>query len=200
MDARALCFVRSWMPYCWTTNTFIGRWWQVKKEWPPFHHYKAVLDYDLWPWEYGWNASAVLWCGHWTWDGCILYSWPLTLQCYLRLKDRYPSLSTSYPSFITSRKREREESYEMAQANPWKDASIAHTPAAWKLNRSIPLRAWWKPAFSGRFLMSNDGAGKAKAKPLQSGSFSSSNWRVKPIMYNLFLFLPQIFLHSAKDL
>ena len=132
----------------WPPSFFFLAW-----EWPPFHRYKskAVLDYDLWFVTLdAWNASAVLWCGHWTW-GDILYSWPLTLHCYLRLKEGISiSIYTSYPSFIRSRKRRARRKlksrvmYEMAQANPWKeamneyDASIADTSSLWK---PIPLPA-----------------------------------------------------------
>ena len=84
-----ICFVRSWM-YCWTMNTFIGRWWQIKRNGDHIFtvtkaKQSSIMICDLWPWMYG-MLSAVLWCGHWTLD-VILYSWPLTLHCYLRLKE-----------------------------------------------------------------------------------------------------------------
>jgi hypothetical protein len=80
------------------------------------------------------------------------------------------------------------------------------TPAAWKI-KPIPLCAWRKPAFSGRFPLSNDGAGKAKAKPSQARfppqidalSQSCITFFFAPRFFSTLLKICNFFLKHDKD-
>jgi len=59
---------------------------------------------------YGWNASAVLWCGHWTcWDA-ILYSWPLDIALLLAAKrgDIHLYLPPLIPALLVVGKEEQD--------------------------------------------------------------------------------------------